>query len=413
LSQAVTPASDEKPVLARPVSVLLSHWKLLAIGTASFGILSLVSTLRAPKLYEGRATVLVTEVNVTDRASWRSQQNVMNTRTVLASSSLAAQVIQERGLDRPPHDLTPEKFVRLLRIEEVKGTDIIQVKVRLMSPQLAAQVANRVAELGVELNRRINLSGVESVQAVLGEEIEKARAQMRDVERRLLAFKESAQIDLARKDIESKLGQRGQLLGLQVEIEAETARLAKAEEELAKQEKVYTLRRSIDADPVLTEAARSMRETGPGLIGLELRQELVNNVYEVLVQQVAASRTKLSALQRQRSELTGTLKVGAAQVPALSRLYEKEAELAKLELELDLAKRVYSNLVVRLEDAKHTGRSTELQLIDRALPPTGPCAPRPLRDLAVSLLLGLVLSTAVALVIDFTAALWKARHVPP
>ncbi len=194
--------------------------------------------------------------------------------------------------------------------------------------------------------------------------------------------------------------------------EGEGARLAKAEEELAKQEKFLTIKRSIDADPVLTEAARTVGNPGTSLVGLELREELVNQVYETLAQQVAASRTKLSALKRQHAELAGNLKVGASDVPGLSQLYKKESELAKLDLEYDLAKRVYSDLVVRLEQADLAGRSTELQVVESALTPQRRVFPRPLLNLALGLLGGMMLSTLMAFLLEY-AVRTKRRGVPP
>jgi uncharacterized protein involved in exopolysaccharide biosynthesis len=323
---------------------------------------------------------------------------------MLENVSFGAQLVQEFGLDKPPHRLTAETLVkRCIRLEEVRGADVIRLKVRLPDPDLAARVANRLMALGIELNQRINRVEVDSSRSLIKSEAEKARQQVKDVQERLLAFKEKAQIDLARKDIESKLGQRGQLLGLRVEIEAEAARLAKAEEELAKQEKFLTVRRSIDEDPVLTEAARTAGRAGTSLAGLQLRAELVNQVYEELARQVAASRTKLSALQRQRAELDGTLKLGASEVPGLAQLYKKESELAKLELEHDLAKKVYYDLIVRFEQANQVGRGTELQVVEEALAPSQPVSPRPLFYLTLGLVSGLVLSIVVALLLDYAS----------
>jgi uncharacterized protein involved in exopolysaccharide biosynthesis len=383
---------------------LKSRWMVLAIGTLSFGALGLTYGWLSIPLYEGRVGVLVTQSSIVDRSSFRGQASVANVRAMLENFSLAAQVIKEFELDRPPHNLTPEAFDRgRMRLEEVRGTDGIRVKVRLPQPELAAKVANRLAALGVELNHRVNREEVLSVQGFLKGEIEKARVQMKDAQERVLAYKESAQIEVARKDIESKLGQRSQLLGLQVDIGVETARLAKAEEELAKQQRILTIKRSIDADPVLTQAAREASDPGTSLVGLGLQEEIVNQVYETLAQQVSASRTKLSALERQRAELTNNLKVGAAEIPGLSQLYKKESELAKLDLESELAKKVYSDLVARFEEANHTGRSTELQVVDAALTPTLPASAGPSFFLVVGLMVGLALSIFLALLIEQVA----------
>ena len=74
---------------------------------------------------------------------------------------------------------------------------------------------------------------------------------------------------------------------------------------------------------------------------MQLRDEEVNAVYQRLDEEVATSRAKLAGLERKKAQLMNVNKIGAVKFPSLSLLYEREGQLARLELERDLARKVY------------------------------------------------------------------------
>ena len=97
-----------------------------------------------------------------------------------------------------------------------------------------------------------------------------------------------------------------------------------------------------------------------------------------------------------------TLKLGAPQVAQLTQLYGKETELARLETEFDLTKKVYTDVATRYEQARLqvVSRTAQLQLLDSALPPDRPVSPRPVRDAAIAVTVGLIVSILGALLFD-------------
>jgi uncharacterized protein involved in exopolysaccharide biosynthesis len=382
------------------VGVVRRRWKVLVIGLLAGSAVAVLVNLLAPRKYEAWATVLVTDARSLERGPWRSAL-VPSVRALLENQMLAAQLVREFRLDAEPHDLDAEEFLRdALRVEDVKGTDVIRVRVRLRDPALAARVADRLAALGLELNRRVTRDEASSQRDALKTELETARGRMQDLERALLEFKQRAQIEVSRKDVDTKLGQRGQLLGVLIDLETEKARLARAEQELAGRERILTVRKTIDSEPTLMEAAKAARERD-GVLGMELRTEVINPVYEALEQQVASSRTRLSALERQRSELADKLRMADQSLAQLTQLYQKEIELGKRELEYDLGRKVYSEVLIRYEQAPITGRKTELQVIDSALPPRRPVFPRPWLNLGLGASFGLLAALVAAFAADY------------
>lgn len=393
-------ATDTTPGLDY-VGVVRRHWILLVAGVAVGALGALAVNLIAPKKYEAWATLMVSDAR-TERGFARSAL-VPSVRALLENQTLSAKVVREFHLDAPPHELEPEDFMReALRVEDVKGTDIIRVRVRLRDPALAAKVADRLVALGLELNRQVTRDESDAEREALKLELDGARQRMQEQERALLEFKQKAQIEVSRKDVESSLGQRGLMLGVLIDIETEKARLAGAEEQLKGRDRVLTVRKSIDNDPALMEAAkRAAGNNEQAVLGLQMSTEMINPVYETLEQQVATSRTRLAALERQKIELTDKLHLGDANLVQLTRLYQKEIDLGKRELELDLTRRVYSEVLVRYEQAPITGRKTDLQMVDSALVPRRPAFPRPWLNLGLGTAFGLLAALLVAFVLEY------------
>jgi len=79
---------------------------------------------------------------------------------------------------------------------------------------------------------------------------------------------------------------------------------------------------------------------------------------------------------------------------------EKQEALAQLQLQYDLARAAYASAETQYESARLTveTRSADLQIIDPAVAPDRPASPRPVRDTAVALLVGLVGGTLAVLI---------------
>jgi uncharacterized protein involved in exopolysaccharide biosynthesis len=197
---------------------------------------------------------------------------------------------------------------------------------------------------------------------------------------------------LVRKDVDAMLGQRGELLGLLIQIESEKARLTKAEQELASRTRIDTVKRSIDTDPAMMESARKASDPPNTVLSLETRNEFVNQVYESLDGQIAASRTTLAALEQRKAQIVDVRKLGASQIAQLTGLYQTEDELARLELERELATTVYRQVSTAYETAKVqvAARSAQLELLDRAIPPDRPVPRNVASRSLVAFLIGLL-----------------------
>ena len=109
------------------------------------------------------------------------------------------------------------------------------------------------------------------------------------------------------------------------------------------------------------------------------------------------------SLEKQKTELVDVRKLGAAKLAVLNHLYELESELARRQVEQDLAEKIYMEISQRYEEAslQVVGRSAELSVIDTAVPADQPVSRKVALNTVVGAAIGLSLGLAAVL-------LWQA-----
>lgn len=366
---------------------------LRALWQVRVGVAALIATSviagglwawSTPRVYEASATLMVARPKTGQSGS--ADTSVASFVTLLQNRSLAARAIEKFSLDRT-HRLSPNALLEgHLRAQEVPGTNVLRLAMRLGDPTLAAEVANFIAEASLDLNRRISGDEAVALRDYIGQQVEQTRTRLTALEAQLVSYKREAQLDVLKSDIDTLLNQRSDYLNLLVEIEAEKARLAKAESERTERPQLLTVNRTDREDA--NSAAGS--GTSASSRGSALQSQVVNPVYEVLDQEVATTRATLEGLDRRRLELAKQLQTTKGELPKLNALYEREVTQAKLQMEYDLATKLYAELFTRFEQANIdvASRTTTLQIVDRAYPPDRPIAPRPTLMMVTALGLG-------------------------
>lgn len=480
---------EEELNVGRYIAILRRYWLALFVGVfvgATAGVLS--ASLR-PILYEGVTTILI------GRSS--SVVATATSRAILENRTLAAQMLAETGIN-----LSPEAFVtNLLTIEQVPATNVMKVKVKFGDAAKAALASRVLSQKAVDLNRRIASEEGSAVSAQLKVLADQAADRLKAAEGEYVRYEDQAQVELLKRDTERMIAERGELLRLRIDIETERARLAAAEHEINKQERVYSLPRDVNTETALqrtlertaeadaaTEALRRVEDQSSALQSAanrpmptpppfvqrspalqskdpakraseiagqeraqrDLRQQtnddlqrrfaeqsaavagtqealgriatpngeanaqqlnlshpFINPVYQTLAFQIATSRTRLAALERQEREMAVVRKLGSNRFGELSDLYRRTAELARLQTNLDLAKQVYEVLTVRYEQsrAESVDGMVLLQIVDAAVTPESPISRKRAQSAALGATIGFLIAALFALA-------WATRDRP-
>jgi hypothetical protein len=268
-----------------------------------------------------------------------------------------------------------------------------------------------LAQTAIVLARQITQQNGVSVQEQLKGYLSEAVQRVQQAERELLEYKQRAQVDLITEDTKAQLKQRGALLPLLIDIEAERARLAAAESEIKRQQPVLQTART----PAAEDALRRMVPGAPDEQGtdlgeidtrqLDLSNPLVNPVYQTLDFQIATSRARIAALERERDEVINVKKLGGQELAQLSELYRREIDQARLQASYDLSMKVHEDLALRYEQSRTqpVGNTSQLQIVDPALPPDSPVARKRLQNGMLGAGLGFIGAALIAL-------LWESRR---
>jgi uncharacterized protein involved in exopolysaccharide biosynthesis len=383
----------------RYLRIFVRHRLLLAAG-ALLGVLAGAAVnMTRPVRYDAVTTLVAHSApGVTpgaDRTTFRALRE---------NHTLASQIVDELGLNRPPHHLTPQQFVAdALRVEEVAGSNQINVRAQLADPRLAMEASRRWARKAVALNKQIAGEAGSVVRTELKPHVDEAAERLKQAEVQLMAFQGKAQVDLLKTDTEAMLEERGNLLRLVVDIEGERARLATAERELQRHRPLLSAERSVKAEEALRRAIPRADAT-PEV--LDLSNPVVNPVYQTLEFEIATSRARLAALERQRDELVRVRKLDAAQLKDLTVLYQRQIDLERLKADHELAQRVYSELALRYEQARSNQASgiASLQIIDEAIQPDRPMPRKRVQTIMLGLLCGLAAAALAAVVKESVAS---------
>ena len=393
--------SDEIDLLAYGAVLWHYRYVLLAIGLA-VGIATYVINRRMAPTFQTHFRLMGTEPGLADAPADRL--NVIAFRELVQSSTEVAALISEFGLDRPPHDLTPQEFLDgHLDVELIPDSTIIDVSVRLKNdPDLLVKVARRYAERIVETAQRLNTEGIDYTADRIRKQRDGALERLKGAERAYEDYQRRAQVELLQKDVDTLLDRRPEALDLNVRIQGARARLQQAEAELSKQERVRTDRRGVDSVAGSPATTTSQGQASDLKIRSELLDPYVNPVYEALQRDVSTYRAQLAGLEQERKELVSRLNLDAPNAEKLNRLYQAEAALEALSREREIAREAYLNAAGKYEDAKlqSTLRSPRLQILDAALPPDRPMAPRAARNTAAAILFALTLGAIVVIVFD-------------
>ena len=369
---------------------------ILAV-TLSCGAIALFASWRVPRIYAANVTLIVTRSKIAEEPL--PPASLPTFQALFRNRGLASQIIEEFNLRDLQPGLTAVSFVASnLSVDQVPGTDLLRARVLLHDPDMAANVANRLAELAVELNQRLNLEETIFHRDSITKQVDEARDRVGKLGRELLAFRRETRIELLQAEVHALVAQHGRMPDLTLQIQSETARLRKAEEELAKHEQIVKLTKSIANDPVALEIARQRGGGTSDLLQFELSDEELNPVYEVLAQEVAIGRSRLAALIQQHDAVESD----GSRLEKLTELYEGEAHLSKLELEFRLAEAIYEDSQSRFEQARSqvASRIVQVQIVDPAGPPSSPTLPRTRLNVLLALGVGLTVAMVAAFVTD-------------
>jgi succinoglycan biosynthesis transport protein ExoP len=421
--------------------VLARHWRVMAAVFVAAVLIAYIWSVTARPVFTGTALlriereeprILKFEPPERDNAPFESAQIRLQTHyRLLESRALANRVIALTGLEshpelftvgRAPGEMTDE-FLKRLHVESIRNTGLVKVSYESSSPELAAQVANALADSAIahQLDGKKNASRYAT--QFLTEQVNDARQALQASEAQLNKFLEEHDILFVSAE------RRGERVG--------EYRQALVSQELATLSDSFLKAKAerIAKDSVLGQATRVNGETLPAVLQNPLIAKLKEELTKLegryrelgrafkpeyprmreLAESIAEVRQQLHAEIKRVAEAVGVEYRAALQNETeVGKLMKEQRGLARkldalmprydlLRREVDTSRELYTALVTRLREVKVSSSlvTSNMSVVDHADVPHKRSRPRTALNLLIGAMVGLVGGVGLAFLLEY------------
>jgi len=207
------------------------------------------------------------------------------------------------------------------------------------------------------------------------------------------------------------------LEALRIQLAANTAYVAAMQEELAIQDDVKVLERSLDPDTlaVLLQTGLSTQDY-QNLLGLRVEEQVLNSIYTSLVSNIAYTKAANAKAQERIKGLEGIVDEERRTMTATqTEITETQAALDGIDNRVHLLDNANARLASKLLEAKIALVETPdpIRVIDEPIAPKGPIAPNKKMNIAVAGVLGLMIGVLLAFFVDYIARMKQGEQRRP
>lgn len=395
--------------LMRRTQSLRRRWRWILGGATACAAGALAVSLFLPRIYRATTCILVSESKIgtgSRDTPWQQMAMLPTFVPFVDNDALILQSLTKFHLDRPPYNLTVDRFRRkdYLDVRIPKSTRLLELNVEFPDAQLASDLANDLAERAVEFNDRMNAADTSSTREFLKKQLDEATEHLAQTAARRLKIQEEARIEDREKDLSILLGEKDRLSTrleqLRLDLTQDQSRTQSLQEALAGEPRTFLLMKSVTADPFLELAAEKLN---PGGGPLSMTEESLNTTREEIHRNLI-NTTASSAAERSGIE-AATKRLGEANEQVsllLARITALRSDIDKADRDYSLAYEAVKNVTREYQEASVTvsSKSQDMKQIAPALVPERPVRPRILLNTLVGFLLGLLVFASLALTIE-------------
>ncbi|MDZ7957619.1 MAG: polysaccharide biosynthesis tyrosine autokinase [Aulosira sp. DedQUE10] len=436
-------------------TILKRRWPVTAVVIGSvFGLTALITFVQKP-VYESQAKLLFNKQSGVSSLTGISSQvgelsgltnlsNPVDTEAeVIRSNPIIQKTITSLNLkDKSGKALSIEKFLKILKLKTIRGTDVMQLSYRSTNPQEAASVINSLMSYYLQSNVRTNRAEARSAREFLNRQLPEVEKRVLKAEMSLRRFKEINKV--VALDVEAKAGVEGlkdllqEITKTQAELADATTRTTALQSQIAlntqQAVELSTLSQSPGIQQVLEDyqktedelavARTRFSEDHPTVINLDqkaaaLRSQLEGRVSQTignseivpeqnlqigklkqnLTEELVKSEVDRSALTNRLAKLRQVYLINQRRLDILPRLEQQQLQLQR---QLQVARITYDQLLKQLQEVEvlenqNIGNS---RVISDALVSDKPVSPIIPLNLGLGGVLGIFLGLGIALMLE-------------
>lgn len=299
------------------------------------------------------------------------------THKVLLKSNVVLGRVANRlkSSDKSGKGLSSDMRLGILKVNAIKRTNILQLVVENSDPKLAMEIANAWAQEYVLYSHEIISGEVKDKGDFIAKQFDIAKQNLVKAEKRVKDFKDKHRIGSARAELDIKTAKlrnyKKELMGLAIEIKTKEDTLQELKKQVEKQERFIN--------------------------------KEINPIYQNLESQLVDTTIKLNTLKPKRQYLRELIGPTEKETHELEKtLHQKEFELAQLKRQVEMFKRTYSNLSLRIEEARiaKSMQLGEAKIISPSSEPRHPVRPKMTLAITLSAIGSLFFSISVAIFME-------------
>ncbi len=311
-----------------------------------------------------------------------------------------------------------DEFLKVVTVEPVRNTRLVELGVEDPDPKLAAEMANAWAQAYVNQNMELKFQAAREALAWLTTQVNDLKAKVNESEVALQRYREQA--GLVAVEEKQNLTVRKLAEFNSAYIEAKAKRL-EMETRLAELKRTAQQPERLHSSPVVVENALIQRMKGQQ-VELEVQRSKLLRVYKEKHPEVLKVQSQIEEIHRKIGEEmerlvrsveseSNVLKAREqAMLGAVNQYRDETQNLAKKEIQHGILKReadsnqqLYEILLKRL---KETSLSQGLdinnvRIMEPAMVPTHPARPRKKLNVALALVVGFGLGVALAFFVEY------------
>lgn len=465
MTEESKPESAPGPQSSDPDAIDIRHylhvvekrkWLIAAVAACVLAV-TLIYTLRQPKIFSATATLLVETsapqvlgqgvndvVDLGTGSYWYNKEYFNTQLNIVRSRDVAERTLRMYpamataefwGVGEEIDDAEEKEKVlknfsavdmlsRRVQAKDVKDARLITISIEDIDPSRAAAVANGIANAFVEANLDRKVNTTKGAADWLGDQMSELRVKLEDSERTLQKFKEENDIlttgleDRQKISSERLVMLNTEMTRLKLKKVQQEARLRQANDlkqksqgaelggeiarELLDNAVIVELKkRYVELKAQRAEFSERYQEQHPKLVAVTKQMEIVRadlqrEIDRTMVAEESAYQETLDVEKRLDEMLAAETKVSET-------LNRKELGYNKAKREVENSSRLYGLVDRRLKETDLTGglKANNMSVLDLAQEPKRPIRPSLKRNLAVGLVLGLMLALFAAFGLEY------------
>jgi capsular exopolysaccharide synthesis family protein len=304
-----------------------------------------------------------------------------------------------------------DEFVKTVKVEQLRNTRMIRISAENADPQLAARMANSMAQAFIALSLERRLESSAYAKTFLETQLGLTKAKLEESERRINEFSRSRNIltldektnviNQTYTDFASALSKAEQeRIKLESEFDAVRSNPDSSRQVLESRViQTYKEQRArLDAEYQLN--AKIYKKDFPKMQQLEAQINDIDGKVESEVQSILRSlRNLLDTARTQESQLAKRL--GQARSEIVNG-QDKNVDFNLLKREVDTNRELYDGLLQQVKEVGVAGgvEANNIQVVDKAHAPLFPHKPRLALNAAIGLLAGLMLGLLLVFLLE-------------